>query len=74
MRYLSKPQSTNDDKTEPRSFLRQLPGKSQQLTGGDGDGVELGLSMLSAADWARQGDDVRSIEREYSLQFLCHIG
>jgi hypothetical protein len=38
-------------------FLRQSPGKSQQLGAGDGDG-DFGLSMLSAADWARQGDDV----------------
>jgi hypothetical protein len=32
------------------SFLRQAPGKMQQLADGDGDGIELGLSLLSAAD------------------------
>lgn len=37
-------------------FLRQSPGKSQQVTGDDGDG-DFGLSMLSAAGWARQGDE-----------------
>ncbi|KAG0647553.1 hypothetical protein D0Z07_6611 [Hyphodiscus hymeniophilus] len=38
-------------------FLRQGPMKSQQLTSGDGGGVEIGLSMLSAADWTKQGDE-----------------
>ena len=40
----------------------QAPEKSHHLAGGDGDGVEFGLSMLSAAD-------VRTIN---SLSFSSH--
>lgn len=40
------------------SFLRRIPGKSQQGRDGDGEGAEIGISMLSAAGWTRQGDDV----------------
>ena len=48
--------------TKPCSFMCHAPEKSQHLAGGDGDDVEFGLSMLSAAE-------VRTIN---SLSFSSH--